>query len=225
MTVQATLTASILLVEDHRLLAQSLGMALRAEQMQVRIADLASREQLLANAVADPPDIALVDLELGGDIGDGTTLVKPLTGIGVRVVVVSAVEDWRRLAGALERGAVGYLSKSDPFDILLDSVLRLARGEQLMAPEQRQHLVNELRCAREHQRAEREPFDRLTPREQQVLRELSEGRSVAGIAEEWVVSEATVRTQVRGVLMKLGVSSQLEAVARATKAGWLSPAR
>jgi DNA-binding NarL/FixJ family response regulator len=91
--------------------------------------------------------------------------------------------------------------------------------------EQRQHLVNELRCAREHERAEREPFDRLTSREQQVLNALADGRSVACIAEDWFVSEATVRSQVRGVLLKLGVSSQLEAVARATKAGWVNGAR
>ena len=131
MTVQATLTANILLVEDHSLLAQSLGMALRAEAMQVRIADLTSREELLRAVGADPPDLALVDLELGGEIGDGTTLIRPLTDLGVQVLVVSAVKDWRRLACAVEHGAVGYLSKADPFDSLLDSVLRLARGEQM----------------------------------------------------------------------------------------------
>ena len=74
-------------------------------------------------------------------------------------------------------------------------------------------------------RAAREPFDRLTSREQQVLHALADGRSVACIAEDWFVSEATVRSQVRGVLLKLGVSSQLEAVARATKAGWLNAGR
>lgn len=225
MTVQATLTANILLVEDHSLLAQSVGMALRAEAMQVRIADLTSSEELLRAAAADPPDLALVDLELGGEIGDGTTLIRPLTDLGVRVLVVSAVKDWRRLACAVEQGAVGYLSKADPFDTLLDSVLRVARGEQVTPVEQRQHLVNELRCARERERAEREPFERLTHREQQVLRELSEGKSVGNIASSWVVSEATVRSQVRGVLTKLGANSQLEAVARATKAGWLNAAR
>lgn len=220
MTVQASAAAEILLVEDHHLIAQSLGMAFAAEQMQVRIADLTGPEQLMASVAADPPDIALVDLELGGEIGDGTALIRPLTDLGVRVLVVSAVTDWRRLVCTLEHGAVGYLSKSGSFDNLLESVLKLVRGEHLMSPEQRQHLVNELRCRRERERGQWEPFDRLTRREQQVLGALGNGRSVACIAEEWVVSEATVRSQVRGVLMKLGVGSQLEAVALATRAGW-----
>ena len=104
MTVQATLTANILLVEDHSLLAQSLGMALRAEAMQVRIADLTSREELLRAVGADPPDLALVDLELGGEIGDGTTLIRPLTDLGVQVLVVSAVKDWRLVGIGIDRG-------------------------------------------------------------------------------------------------------------------------
>jgi len=71
----------------------------------------------------------------------------------------------------------------------------------------------------------REPFERLTAREQQVLRELGNGKVVTTIAEEWFVSEATVRSQVRGVLTKLAVSSQLEAVALALRVGWLVDAR
>jgi DNA-binding NarL/FixJ family response regulator len=76
---------------------------------------------------------------------------------------------------------------------------------------------------RERKAAAREPFDRLTTREQQVLRALADGRSVTQIATEWFVSESTVRSQVRGVLTKLGAGSQLEAVAQALKAGWLTP--
>ena len=56
-----------------------------------------------------------------------------------------------------------------------------------------------------------------------MLHALGRGMSVGHIAAERVVSEATVRTQVRGVLMKLGVSSQFEAVAHASRSGWLSP--
>ena len=64
------------------------------------------------------------------------------------------------------------------------------------------------------------PFLTLTQREREVLTELTRGKSVDCIANEWVVSEATVRTQVRGVLTKLDVRSQLAAVAKARSAGW-----
>ena len=62
---------------------------------------------------------------------------------------------------------------------------------------------------------------RLTEREAQVLRCLAGGRSVATIAAASYVAEATVRTHVRGVLTKLGVGSQLAAVALAHHSGWL----
>ena len=58
-----------------------------------------------------------------------------------------------------------------------------------------------------------------------MLRALAAGTGVAAIARSWHVAEATVRSQVRGVLTKLGVGSQLEAVALAHESGWLTPAR
>ena len=68
------------------------------------------------------------------------------------------------------------------------------------------------------------PFTRLTDRERDTLVALSRGLSVHGIAAEWVVSEATVRSHVRGVLAKLDVPSQLAAVALALRTGWLAVA-
>ena len=153
---------------------------------------------------------------------DGTQLVRPFTQAGARVLIVSGVTDRCHLAAAVEQGAVGCVSKSQPFDVLLEAVLSVVRGEQVLRPDERHKMVSDLRCRREHDRALRAPYDRLTHREQQVLHALGQGLSVRHIAESWVLSEATVRTQVRGVLMKLGVTSQLEAVAHATRAGWLS---
>ena len=66
----------------------------------------------------------------------------------------------------------------------------------------------------------RAPFDRLSGREKQVLAALCVGRSVTQIADDWVVSVPTVRTQVRAILTKLDAASQLEAVAQAHRSGW-----
>ena len=217
------MTPRVLLVEDHALLAQSVGLALRLEGIEVEFAELTDVATMVSRVRDRPPDVILLDLELGGDIPDGTELVHPFTRAGSRVVVVSAVTDRCRLAAAVEQGAVGLVPKFAPFEMLLDDVLAVTRGEQILADDERQRLMRELRASRETEQAHRERFERLTPREQQVLRALADGRSVASIAAEWVVAEATVRTQVRGVLMKLGVSSQLEAVACATKSGWLRP--
>jgi DNA-binding NarL/FixJ family response regulator len=134
---------------------------------------------------------------------------------------VTGMEDRARIATAVESGAVGYVLKSQPFDELLGTVRAALDGRPVLGMGERFELLATLRRHRSDEAARAAPFDRLTPREQQVLRALADGRNVEAIAGEWVVSQATVRTQVRGILGKLGVSTQLAAVAAARRAGWL----
>jgi DNA-binding NarL/FixJ family response regulator len=212
-----------MVVDDHALIAESVAAALRASGLEVGLADLSSRDRLVTAVTALPPDLVLLDLELGGSIGDGTTLVRPFVQAGARVLVMSAVTDPVRIGAALEQGAVGHVPKSASFIDLLKTALSAARGEEVTSPAHRQHLLHLLRTTREREAAARAPFERLSPREQQVLRAIADGRTVAQIARDWHLSEATVRSQVRGILTKLGVSSQVEAVGRALTAGWLQP--
>jgi DNA-binding NarL/FixJ family response regulator len=212
--------ARVLVVDDHRLLAHSVAIALRAEGMHVDVADLTSAAPLVAAADASPPDLVLLDLELGGAIGSGIDLVRPLGCTGARVLVVSAATDRSLLAAAVEQGAVGVVAKAAGLDVLLDTARAVLRGEQVLTGDERQRLLRELASARRQAAAARAPFERLTRREEQVLHALGQGMSVGSIAAQWFVSEATVRSQVRGILTKLDVGSQLEAVVSATRAGW-----
>ena len=209
------------IVDDHRLLAQSIALALRLEGIDCSVADLGDPQGLVDDLSAEPPDVVLLDLDLGPPIGDGADLVRPLTRAGSRVLVLSASTDPVRLGSALEAGAVGVLAKTEPIDVLLAAAVKAARGEPAMSEQRR----NELLAAAVERRVRRtvslEPFSRLSEREAQVLRSLALGHSVATIAARAHVSEATVRSQVRGVLTKLGAGSQLEAVAHAHRSGWL----
>ncbi|MGH3509312.1 MAG: response regulator transcription factor [Nocardioidaceae bacterium] len=218
----STPAVRVLLVDDHRLFTQSLCVALSHEGLRPEIADLTDRERLIGTVSADPPRLALVDLDLGGAIGDGVTLVAPFTRVGVRVLVVSATTVGSWTGTAIEQGAIGVVPKCAPFEELLDVVERAGRGEEVRSKAERLRIIANLRTERAERKGIRQPFDRLTQREQQVLRALGSGKTVGHIADEWVVSEATVRSQVRGVLTKLDVNSQLEAVARALRAGWLT---
>lgn len=208
------------LVEDHTLLAESVGLALAAEGLDVVVADLTSPDALHASLAADPTLLVLLDLDLGGAIGDGTDLIPGLVAAGAAVLVVSGVRDRIRIAAALEAGAIGFLPKDEPFEVLLDTALRAAASERVLDQNERHTLLAELRAHRAQSRQQFAPFERLTPREQEVLRELTAGKSVESIAADSFVSTATVRTQVRGVLTKLDVRSQLAAVAKARAAGW-----
>jgi DNA-binding NarL/FixJ family response regulator len=93
----------------------------------------------------------------------------------------------------------------------------------VMPSAERQRILDEGRARRSVRTRSLAPFETLSAREGQVLRALAEGQSVAVIAQAWFVSEATVRSQVRAVLTKLGCASQLEAVAAAHRCGWISP--
>ena len=214
------LRGRVLIVEDHRLLAQSLSFALTAEGFAVAVADLASPEDVMEAYAQSPADIVLLDLDLGGTIGDGVGLVAPLRDGGARVLVVTGSTDRPRLATCLEQGAVGVLAKSTPYEQLVDAVMDIAAGRPIMSDAERHALLCELRVWRARQRQEFAPFETLTTRESQVLGALMDGQGCEAIASAWFVSEATVRTQIRGVLTKLGVTSQLAAAAQAQRVGW-----
>lgn len=212
--------AKVLIIEDHGLLAQSLVFALRAEGVQADTLIPETPEQILGTASELQPTVILLDLELGGQIGNSVPLIAPLEAMGAQVMMVTGVTDRVRLAECLEAGAAGLLNKSTPFEQLVESVREVVELGSLVPAQQRHQLMDELRKQRAADKERMAPFERLTAREQQVLAGLMDGKSAEKLAEESFVSLATVRSQIRAVLLKLDVNSQLAAVALAQRAGW-----
>lgn len=214
------MSASVLIVEDHELLAQSLLFALRAEGLAVETITPTTADAILKTADALRPTVVLLDLELGGEVGSSLGLIGPLDTLGAQVMMVTGVTDRIRLAECLEAGATALIDKSTPFDQLVAAVREVAELGTLIPQEERHELLAELRRQRALDRERLAPFERLTAREQQVLAGLMEGKSAEKIAEEAFVSLATVRSQIRAILVKLDVNSQLAAVALAQANGW-----
>lgn len=133
---------------------------------------------------------------------------------------MTGTEQVARIGTAIANGAEGFVHKSQGFDALLDAVLRAAKGEAPTDRRELRRLEQQVAGQREERRRQLADFDRLTDREQQVLARLTAGDAVEAIATAGVVSVATVRTQVRGILTKLGVNSQMAAVALAHKLDW-----
>jgi two-component system nitrate/nitrite response regulator NarL len=215
---------TVLVVEDHALLAQTLVMALNAEGCPARVASLDCSATLVDQVLTLRPDVVLLDLDLG-PLGDGVALVEPLTELGARVLVVSGTTDRMRLAETVELGAVGFLSKRAPFEELLATVLSVVAHQTVLTASERYTLMAELRLARASSSQDLAPFKALTPREAAVLESLAQGQRAEAIAAAAFLSAATVRSQIRGVLAKLGVNSQLEAVALAWRVGWFPSQR
>jgi DNA-binding NarL/FixJ family response regulator len=210
----------VLIVDDHTLLADSIARALRLEGLVANAAQPTSLAAVVDVATRLAPTVALVDLDLGHPDFSGLDLIGPLGDLGLAVVALTSWSDRLLVAASIESGAVGVVSKSEPFAAVVDAVRRAAQGEVMLDRAELDELRRELRQSRRDHAGRLEPFSRLTERERFVLCSLVDGRSADLIAAGSYVSISTVRSQIRAVLQKLEVNSQLEAVAVATRCGW-----
>jgi DNA-binding NarL/FixJ family response regulator len=192
----------LLVVEDHGLTALGVSALLRRHGWEVRVADELTATGVLREGRSWRPDVVLLDLHLGDGV-DGGDLVAPLSALGIAVVVVTGQDDPARWEAVQRAGALAVVSKGAPVDDVIAAVRAVAPtptdGGGAPTPD---------------------PFSLLTARERRVLASLMDGLTAEQIAAAHVVSLPTVRTQIRGVLQKLGVHSQLAAVAKARREGW-----
>jgi two-component system, NarL family, nitrate/nitrite response regulator NarL len=216
----------IVVVDDHVLFAEVVDAALRMEGYDVARVDLDDRSvstpQLLTRIRTLRPGIVLLDLDLGRG-GDTTDFVQPLTQAGVAVVVVTASKDRLRWGECLRYGARAVLPKSTQLESLRETVRLIANGRSLPGRRERDELVAAYHHEEVWRQATRARLDRLSCREREVLGHLMAGRVVREIAQVSYVSEATVREQIKSILAKLEVTSQLAAVSAAHATDWTPP--
>ena len=215
----STQEARLLLVDDHQLLVETLEMSLINAGFAVSVAPCASFDEVLAEVAAIRPTLVVLDLDLQG-AGYGYDLIGPLRDLGAQVLVLTGTTDRMELARCLEAGALGIASKADGFRSVLDQVQRAADGEMVTRITERTQLLSDLLAHRRATERRRAPFEALSARERDVLRMITDGLQAAVIAQESYVSLATVRTQIRSILLKLEVTSQVAAVALVRQHGW-----
>lgn len=205
----------VLIVDDERLFAELLRVALRgAEGIMVAdvIHDVTTAMQRLPEL---RPDVVLADYHLpdgtGADIARTVRATSPDTAVLILTGDPSAVV----LSDVARSGAVGHMTKDRGFEEVVAGVRSAAAGEILFAPSELQRLLLE----RETPRKIVEP---LTVRELEVLQRLAEGLSTAEASRRLGISTATLRAHVQSVLRKLGAHSRLEAVAEAARIGLIT---
>lgn len=210
---------AVLIIDDHALFSTSIEITLQGRGINaVRAKSLAPVDvRTLARELR--PSLVLLDLDLGtgpdGKPIDGAVLARELSSDGWTVLILTGSTDRRRIAEAVAAGAAGWLSKAVPFDELIYTVLDGFAGRPVMDINERERLLAEHRAVMAERRSSEQVLGRLTKRERQVLAALEEGKRAKAIAQESFVSISTVRSQIRSILAKLNVRSQLEAVALA----------
>ncbi|MFJ4921268.1 LuxR C-terminal-related transcriptional regulator [Streptomyces sp. NPDC088725] len=234
----------VLVVDDHRIFAESLAAALAAEP-DVDVAAAGSGPAALrclerAAAEGRKFDVMLVDADLGavtgpvqvpvaravpdnGDIVlvDGLSLVAGVRSRqpSIRTVVLAEKDDEHRAAQALQAGASGWVAKDCSLQRLLAVIRGVLRDETHLPPALLTGVLRELTATRKHRTESELLVESLTPREREVLRCMVAGLGRKAVAERLFLSPHTVRTHMQNVLGKLGVHSTLAAVALARRAG------
>jgi len=198
-------------VDDHALVGGALTMALQARGFAARFVSPADLVATLGEP-APVGGLVLLDLELGLDV-DGADLVPRLRQSGWRVLLVTGSTKEMRAAAAIAAGAIGLVPKCSPFDDLVEAAVRAAEGRTLIDAEERARLCALAAEAERDSEQHRLRWERLTPRELEIVDCIAAGKRPAAIAEEFVVSVATVRTQIKSILGKLELNSQLEIAA------------
>ncbi|MGW7817051.1 LuxR C-terminal-related transcriptional regulator [Streptomyces puniciscabiei] len=234
----------VLVVDDHRIFAESLAAALAAEpDVDVSAAGSGPAAlRCLERAAGEGRrfDVLLVDSDLGGHVPgtrpavpvpvqeggedglvDGISLVAGVRAAqpAVRIVVLAEMDDPRRAALALQAGASGWVAKDCSLSRLLTVIRGVLRDETHLPPALLTGVLRELTAARRHRTESERLVESLTPREREVLRCMVAGLGRKAVAERLFLSPHTVRTHMQNVLGKLGVHSTLAAVALARRAG------
>jgi two-component system response regulator NreC len=205
-------TVGVLIVDDHRIVADGLRLLLDG-QPDIRVIGAArSLEAAQALALDPAPEVILVDLVR--DPAQGTDVVTALQARfpSAAVLVLTMVDDWVVAKSVLMAGARGYLPKAAAGADLIDAVRRVARGEDYL-----HHSVG-VALARGDGRASQEPVY-LSDREMAVGRLLALGHTNAEVADLLIVSVRTVETYRAQVFRKLGVRSRAELVRTAVRTG------
>lgn len=206
-------STGVLIVDDHRMFAESLSRLLNDEDGLHVVAVAGTGADALSAAGKFAPRVALVDYHLPDGDGVAVAAEIKLRHPDVMVVMLTGSTDERVLLAAIECGCSGFLTKDRAATEVVDAVRAAAAGEALISPALLARLLPKLN------RNYRAVGADLTERELQILTMLARGSTNRVIAGELHLSVNTIRNYVQAVLTKLGAHSKLEAVSTAVREG------
>ncbi|MFH8403603.1 LuxR C-terminal-related transcriptional regulator [Streptomyces sp. NPDC018019] len=215
----------LMVVDDHRLLAEALASALKLRGHRV-LAAAAPSAGAADLVVSRAPEVCLLGTAAPAEPGAFDPVVRiKKERPQVAVVVLGPVPNPRGIAAAFAAGASGYVRHDERIEGVERAMMKARAGEAAIAPQLLQQAFEELL----HPAAQPDDegarlLQMLTPREVEVLVRVAEGEDTRLIAAGMGIAPSTARTHVQRVLMKLGVGSRLEAAALAARTGLLDRA-
>jgi len=206
------MTARVLIVDDHPLTRDALAGLLKANAFDV-VGEAGGGAEAIEKARELRPDLVLLDLSMP-DV-DGLTALPQLREAApeTEVVVLTASEDEGNLLAAIRAGAAGYLLKSEPPERIVAFLRGIAQGEAALSGAVARRLLEQVREGGHREAAVPDAIAQaLSARELEVLLLLDQHLGTDEIAKRLFISEHTVRSHVKSLLSKLGVSSRRDAL-------------
>jgi DNA-binding NarL/FixJ family response regulator len=202
----------VLIVDDHPLTRDALAALLAQHNFSV-VGEAADGEQAIEVARELQPDLILLDLTMPGIGGLGALPLLREAAPGCEVVMLTASVAEENLLAAIRAGAAGYLLKTEPPDRIVEFLRGAAEGEAALSGSIARRLLEKVRDGRHADAGVPDSITRaLSAREVEVLLLLDDHLGTDQIAARLFISEHTVRSHVKSLMRKLGVSSRRQAL-------------
>ena len=213
-----TKTIRVLVADDHLVVRQGIQALLATEPDIEVVGEAENGQEAVTEVERLQPDVILMDLVMPEM--DGIAAIRQITADQqeARILVLTSFAADDKVFPAIKAGALGYLLKDTGPHELVRAIRQVHRGESSLSPSIARKLLQEISGSQDRPLA----ADPLTDREVEVLRVLARGKSNQQIADQLVISEATVRTHVSNILSKLRLASRTQAALYALREGLAS---
>jgi DNA-binding NarL/FixJ family response regulator len=219
----------VVVVDDQPLVRAGIVMLINAEDDITVVAEAADGAEALTQIRSQRPDVVLMDVRMPGTDGVAATravvnegLTTP-SGQPIGVIILTTYHIDEAVYAALRAGASGFLLKDAAPAEIVHAIRSVVAGEAWLDPAVARRLIDEFAARPEPHTPTPAEMAQLTPREREVLSLMARGLSNADVAVELFISEATVKTHLARVMMKLGVREKAQAVAAAYQTGLVHP--
>jgi DNA-binding NarL/FixJ family response regulator len=217
----------VVIADDQQLVRAGFVMILGAQPDIEVVGEADNGTEAIRVVRAARPDVVLMDVrmpELDGLAATRELLSEGPEGRHVpKIIILTTFDVDDYVYAALVAGASGFLLKDTPPEQLVDAVRLVAAGESLLAPTVTKRLIEHFVSSRATHVEPPDGMDELTPREREVFSLIARGLSNTEIASELVLSEATVKTHVARILLKLGLRDRVQVVVTAYESGLVRP--
>jgi two-component system response regulator DesR len=198
----------VLVAEDTAILRDTLVAVLNLQDDLEVVTEVSTGDAIVPHALRHRPDVAVLDIDLAGVDGLTAAADLHLQLPTCRTLILTGLDRPENLRKALAAHVSGFLVKNTPAVDLISAIRRIAAGDRVIDP----HLAVA---------ALETPVNPLTARETEVLRRYAQGADPREIAADMYLSYGTVRNYLASIMTKLDARTRVDAMRKATQAGWL----